>query len=396
MSETSTIGTNLKRIRHERGMSQEGLAEVAGLSRDTIAKLEQGRRRGERTTTLMKLARALDVEITELTGRRERLGGDRDGASVLAVRDVLLAPSLLPGLGGLDADDSGEATPPRELGAAIRRCWDLYWAGDFGTLTAVLPGLIAEARLSRRTLGATVAVSLAQAYQLASCLLVHFGRLDLAAVGAERAVTAAAEGDDARQWATMHGTYAWVLLHQARLEESERVAMAAAAQIEPSFSAPETHLAAWGNLLMTALAPAVAAGKDPAGYIDMAAAAARRIGHRVDAYQTAFGPASVRMQAVHAWATLKQPGRALEEARGIRPGHLRGISYSRHLLDVAQAHVDARQPRAAETRLAEARATSRIWFRHQAIARSLVAEVREITTRPTPTIRALATEVGLD
>ncbi|MFC4906168.1 helix-turn-helix domain-containing protein [Actinomadura gamaensis] len=396
MPETSTIGTNLKRIRRERAMSQEGLAERAGLSRDTVAKLEQGRRQGERTTTLMKLATALDVDLTELTGRRERLGGDRGDASVLALRDALLAPSLLPGLAGLDVDDDGAPTPPHELRAAVGRGWDLYWAGDFGSLTAALPGLIGETRLAHRTLGAAVAASLAQAYQLAACLLVHFGKLDLAALSAERAVTAAAEGDDEWQWATTHGTYAWVLLHQARLEEAERVAVLAAARIEPSFSAPEAHLAVWGNLLMTALAPAAAAGRDPSDYIDSAAAAARRIGHRVDAYQTAFGPATVRMQAVHAWATLKDPGHALAEARHVRPGELRGISYSRHLLDVAQVHVDARQPRAAETRLAEARATSRVWFRHQAIARSLVAEVREITTRPSPTIRSLVGELGLD
>jgi transcriptional regulator with XRE-family HTH domain len=396
MSESSTIGDRLKRIRRERGLSQEGLAEKSGLSKDTIAKLEQGRRRGERTTTLMRLANALDVELTELTGKRERLGPDRDGGSILAIRDVLLSPTLLPGMPGLDATDDGNPTPLPELQAAVTAGWDRYWSGDFGTLTALVPGLVTEARLTHRSLGSASAGMLAQAYQLAACLMVHLGKDDLAAIGAERGIRAAAEGGDEWQWATVQGTYSWVLYHQARLEEAERLAVAVAQQIEPSFSAPAAHVAAWGNMLMTALAPAVASGRDPGDYISMAAAGAERLGGRVDVYETAFGPATVRMQAVHAWTALKEPGKALSEAAKIRTGELRGISRGRHLLDVAQAHTDARQPRAAVIRLQEARDMSPVWFRHQGVARSLVAEVREIETRPSPAVRSLARSVGLD
>lgn len=395
MPEGSTLATNLKRIRRERGFSQETLAEKAGLSTATIAKIEQGRRLGERTSTLMRLANGLDVELTELTGRRERLGTDRDGGSVLAIRDVLLAPSLLPGLPGLDAEDSGDPTPLGELQASVARGWDAYWSGDFGMLLAAVPGLVSEARLTHHSLGPASAAELAQAYQLAACLLVHLGKDDLAAIAAERGIAAAAEGDDQWQWATIQGTYSWVLYHQARLTESETLAVKVAEQIEPAFSAPAEHVAAWGNMLMTALAPRVAAGGDPSDYISLAAAGAERLGRRLDAYQTAFGPATVRMQAVHAWATLKEPDRALAEAAKVRPGELRGISRGRHLLDVAQAHTDARQPQAATVRLQEAHRLSPVWFRHQGVARGLVAEVREITTRPSPAIRTLAHAVGI-
>ncbi|GAA4136018.1 helix-turn-helix transcriptional regulator [Actinomadura keratinilytica] len=396
MPETSTIRENLKRLRVERGLSQEGLAEKSGLSKATIAKLEQGRRQGERTTTLMRLANALDVELGELVGKRERLGEDRDGASVLAVRDAILSPSLLPGLPGLDAEDHGDPTPLPDLTAAVTTAWEAYWAGEFGKVAAAVPGLITEARLTHRSLGPAAAAPLAQAYQLGACLMVHFGRDDLAAIGAERGIVAAAEGDDEWQWATVQGTYAWVLHHQARLAEAEDLAMRVAEQIEPSFSAPDEHLAAWGNLLMTALAPACAAGKDPKDYVSKAAAAAERIGHRVDVYQTGFGPATVAMQAVHAYAVLKKPGQALKAAKNVRVGNLRGISRARHLLDVARAHVDAGQPRAAETTLAEARAMSRVWFRHQGLARTLAAEVREIQTRPSPVIRAMCRDLGIE
>ena len=390
-----TIGQSLKRHRRERGMTQEQLAERSGVSVDLIAKLEQGRRSTARISSLMKLARALDIELGALTDKRERIGADREGGSVLAVRDALLSPSLLPGLDGLDADDDGGATPIPELERAVSNGWDLYWAGDFGALAATVPGLISEARLTHRTLGASAASALTQAYQLAACLMVHLGKTDLAAIGAERGIAVAAGGDDEFQWATVQGTYAWVLLHQGRLEESEKLAVKVAARIEPSFSAPDVHLAAWGNLLMTALAPAVAAGRDPGDYLSMAAAGAERIGRRIDVYQTGFGPATVAMQEVHAYAE-SEPGKALKAAGRIRKDELLGIFYSRHLLDVAQAHVQARQPRTAVERLTEAQRRSPVWFRHQGIARSLVAEVREAETRMSPEVRSLARSVGLD
>lgn len=390
------IGESLRTLRRERGLTQETLAELSGVSVDLIAKLEQGRRSSARVTSLMKLANALDVEIGALTGKRERLAADRDGASVLAIRDVLLSPSLLPGLPGLDPADHGEPTPLPQLAAAVQAGWDRYWRGEFGPLAALVPGLITEARLTHDAVGAEAAALLGQAYQLAGCLTVHLGRTDLAAIAAERGVAAAAQGDDPWQWATIVGTSAWVLLHQARLDEAERLAVTAANQIEPSFSAPDAHLAAWGSLLMTALGPAVAAGRDPADYLSMASAAAERVGRPVDAYQTGFGRGLVLAQGVHAYASLREPGKALKAAARIEPGDLRGISYGRHILDVAAAYVQARHTKAAVVRLQEAHGLSPVWFRHQSIARSLVADVREIETRMSPAVRSLARSVGLD
>jgi hypothetical protein len=101
------------------------------------------------------------------------------------------------------------------------------------------------------------------------------------------------------------------------------------------------------------------------------------------------------MQATHAYTVLREPAHALEAARRIRPGDLRGISRGRHLLDVAQAHTDARHRRAAIERLQEARDLSPVWFRHQGVARSLVRDIREEETRPSPAIRSLAKSLAV-
>jgi transcriptional regulator with XRE-family HTH domain len=59
------FGQNLKRIRQDRGYSQEVLAERAGLHRTCVGSVE----RGERNISLINiaaLAHALDVPISEL------------------------------------------------------------------------------------------------------------------------------------------------------------------------------------------------------------------------------------------------------------------------------------------------------------------------------------------
>jgi transcriptional regulator with XRE-family HTH domain len=59
------FGQNIRRIRLERGYSQEVLAERANLHRTYVGSVE----RGERNISLVNivaLARALDVPITEL------------------------------------------------------------------------------------------------------------------------------------------------------------------------------------------------------------------------------------------------------------------------------------------------------------------------------------------
>jgi hypothetical protein len=76
---------------------------------------------------------------------------------------------------------------------------------------------------SRSSHAAPASSLLAQAYDLAAALLVHMGKEDLAALGAERAVTAAAASADAILHAVLQGTYAWVLLHQGRLAGPELV-----------------------------------------------------------------------------------------------------------------------------------------------------------------------------
>jgi transcriptional regulator with XRE-family HTH domain len=58
-------GDMLRRLRAENALTLRALAEISGVSYDTINKLELGRRPAH-ASTIRKLAHALDVEPREL------------------------------------------------------------------------------------------------------------------------------------------------------------------------------------------------------------------------------------------------------------------------------------------------------------------------------------------
>lgn len=391
---TETIGDRLRRIRRDAALTQEQLSASAGVSKDLIGMLEQNRRKSARITTLAKLANALGIEMSELLDKRPRLDGGVD-SSVLAIRDVLLSPDYLP---GFDAGDSGEPTPLADLHRAVATGWRQYWTGKFTELAASLPGMIGEARQALDVFGPRASAALAQSYQLTACLLTQMGRDELAALSAERAIQAATVGDDELQWATLHGTYSWIMLHQARHRDAENHALRIAERIEPSISkATPQHLTVWGGLLLTAMAPAAAAGRATAAldHIKISQAAAARLEHdRLD-YNVNFGPTQVAMQSTHAHAMLGEPAKALKAAHGVRHEDLQQISRGAHLIDVAQALTDARRRRDAVATLLQARKASPTWFRHQVLARSIVTELVEAKQQLSPALRGLARELRI-
>jgi transcriptional regulator with XRE-family HTH domain len=58
--------SNLKKLRKKKGWSQEKLAREAGISYQTLIKIEQDRIKTPRLDTLIKLAKALGVSLDKL------------------------------------------------------------------------------------------------------------------------------------------------------------------------------------------------------------------------------------------------------------------------------------------------------------------------------------------
>ena len=66
-----TIGQRIAKIRKEKGMTQQGLAQKIGIKRYLVANYEQGRTKiyGE---MLIHLALALDCTVDDLVGFKEK------------------------------------------------------------------------------------------------------------------------------------------------------------------------------------------------------------------------------------------------------------------------------------------------------------------------------------
>jgi len=71
------LGTQIKKLRNEKGLTQERLAKKIGLSRGSLSMIEINKREPD-NKTLQKLADFFDVSVDYLLGRtNERLTADK-------------------------------------------------------------------------------------------------------------------------------------------------------------------------------------------------------------------------------------------------------------------------------------------------------------------------------
>jgi len=66
LPEPGALGLNVKRLREAKGLSQNALAKVSGVSQAFISDVERGHRQAAMSTILAALARALGVTVDEL------------------------------------------------------------------------------------------------------------------------------------------------------------------------------------------------------------------------------------------------------------------------------------------------------------------------------------------
>lgn len=63
---TDIIAANVRRLRSERGWTQEHAADRAGLQQPSYARIELGRSPDVKLSTLLKLARAYEVRLSDV------------------------------------------------------------------------------------------------------------------------------------------------------------------------------------------------------------------------------------------------------------------------------------------------------------------------------------------
>ena len=392
----STIGQQIRRFRGK-ALTQKQLAEQADVSLDLIKKLERGARQGASIASLQKIARALDVDIADLVGKRYGIPSEDPDAGIVAIRRALTAVDDL-------IDDSPEQTPVtlREAQRSVDYAWGAYWGGRYETLAAVLPPGLSQLRATAHAAQngdvPTAHELLARMYWVTGCTLVHLGQADPAFVAIRSALLAAERGNDPLLAATLRGSVSWQLLVQGRYEEAHKVALKAAASVEPPGDASTAELAVYGSLILQG---ATAAGREqnPGRALDLARAAnevAGRLGVDTKDYECNFGPSQVVMQTVDINVSSEQYSEALKAAKAMpnQGAGLTQVSQARHLLDRAAALTRVGQPqKALDLLLTAERVGGPEWTNYQTLLKQVVSELLE-KERPTA-LRGLAQRVGV-
>jgi transcriptional regulator with XRE-family HTH domain len=389
------------RIRQLRGkiLTQQQLADAAGVSIDLIRKLEQGIRHTASVVVLQRIAAALDVDLARLLSKPAALTSAKGEAGVLAIRRALTTvDDLLP--------DPTWADEPLGLGDAERAvdyAWGAYWNGRYELLGAILPTTLPQLRATLRAVPAAersrAAEILARAYQVTGDTLVHLGQPADAWMAIRHGIDAADQGDDELLAAALRASVAWQLLVQGRYHESEQVAVTAAQAIEPAGDVPAQQVSAYGILTVTA-ATATARAQRAAATVDLlseASQAAARLGNvERSEHQTTFGPAKIAMLTVDCAVVQEQYPQALAAASKLpRDADLTLASRARHLADIAYSQMQTGKDDAAVATLLTMESMAPDWVKYQTLPRQTTAELVERQRRISPRLRGLAQRLGV-
>jgi transcriptional regulator with XRE-family HTH domain len=385
-----TIGYQLRRLRRLRGLTQEELADRADVSRDLVAKLEQGRRRTARIASLTSLARALDAELSELVTRaapaREPVArrSDRRWVEGAAV--------------------GRRATTMTDVSALVDRVHGAYQAARYseagGLLRSVndtVDALVAEGPTSERRdalrLQASTAIAAAKLATRAGDALA--GRL-----AAERAREAAEAAEDPLGRAASAYQLICAQLRAGGQDDCETAEELAVYWAEGLRGADANSLT-WRGALTLISAIIAARRGDPAEArrrLDHAEDLAQRLGADCNIGWTAFGPTNVMIHRVSATVALDDPDAALATAEQIditaMPVGLRGRQAQFHL-DSAWAHAQLQEDPLAVIHLLDTERVAPEFVLTNPNVRRLIRNLLERERRTMPGLRGLALRAGV-
>ncbi|MBN6050763.1 helix-turn-helix domain-containing protein [Nonomuraea sp. RK-328] len=408
MKDASTEpGARLRELRKRRGLTQEDLAELAGVSLPTIKKIEQGG--SARMETYRQIAKVFNVTtVWFVSAGPPRPTVDTGDDTVLTeMRAAIIPPIGLNGMPVLGTADYDDVALPRlaDAAAAVNRA---YHADRYDDLAHLLPALVRSAHyhVARFNDGA----ERTQAHKVRSAVLGLAGRYliqirahDLALMTLQEAARDAITAGDQALAASAVSSQAWAMLRQGRFDEVEQLCAHAADQIEPRMSqATPDELAAWGWMLMRASAGAIRNNRpeEASEYLGLAKTAGARLGREHDlGGQKAFGPLTVALQEPENAMIEGRPDKALEamDALPHDVGRTNPSTLNRAQLDRARALVrvgDADQATEVMTQLRREHAG---WLQYQQAGRDVTREILESRARmPSSQQRDLADFLGLD
>ncbi|MFE5159090.1 helix-turn-helix domain-containing protein [Streptomyces sp. NPDC056697] len=405
------LAENVKRFRMAAGLSQEDLAERAGMSVGPIRCLEQGK--NVRMETLREVASALGVTTSQLmmSSSPEPVGFDPNRMHLRDLRAALTPAVSLRGHTWSTPDN--DLTMSR-LRRSVQDFAKLYFAGSYGSLAIDLPrtlraaddavaGFDGDDALKARVLRS-------QARRVAGMFLTQVRQYDLAHIALSSAVQDAQEAGDQAAAASAIGGMCWLLMRTTRFDEAERIAAESMDVVEPRIKgATEDEYATWGGLAMEAAAAAARNHRvdEAKEYRKAAATAGKAVGraHRnLLRHWSIFGPVTVAMKELEDSMIVGDARtvlRRVSDEEVFKPKaweRLGGASTNdthRYRLDVARARVRTGDASGAMEVLAKLDAEAPEWFRHQHSAVDTFHEVTKKRRTLTTEMRAVGSHLGV-
>jgi transcriptional regulator with XRE-family HTH domain len=396
MPETQTIGRRIQSVRKRRGLSQNQLASLAGVSVSLIRQLEQDQRQDTRLDTLRKLAVALRVPTAELAPQPIHPDAAPD--------DVQHWEPVRRALDGTATHVPAEPPALSTLQDAFDAARPLFRRGEFTELIPRLTELLtdADALVDASSPASTAARRLrSRIRQMTAWLMIMSWQFDTADLAIRLALD---DAPDTRSAVPVMDADCWRYLRQGDLSKAREVAIRWADDIEPPkiTKASRDDLASWGLMLLRVSTTAIRDNRpgeadDALTFARMAATGIRRIEHNSDdGMLHAFGPKTVALMTAENAMVSGRPDITLHVASTIsRDNYPLPWVWNRHRLDVAHAHAAMRQYPEALAVLQDIRRELPEWLVQQRYARDILAKIVDKRRTLTPEMRELADFISL-
>jgi transcriptional regulator with XRE-family HTH domain len=238
MTADGGAGARIRRYRRARGLSLDQAAGLAGISKPYLSRLERGERTIDSWSLLQKIAVALEVPVSDLTGqlRGTQNGSRRDTfRGVERVRLALLDP------GGPCRSDSEIESLVGGLDILMNSC-------DMDRQAQIVPNLLGWTQIRADAAGSVEAHKhVAISAYAATFMMRNLGEMDLAWMAADRMRIAAEKTDDRAIRRLAAYAQAHVLAPVGALQRAASVASEA---IEEAAPITDEDLASLGSCLL--------------------------------------------------------------------------------------------------------------------------------------------------
>lgn len=395
MTSPEELGERLRALRKLHRLTQQELADFAGVSKSLVSKVEAGQRAGS-WDLAAKVARSLGVSPAALMGLSPQAPAYPD-------RITECLPALRQAIVDYDRPRPGPpAQSLRVLADEVHRAGQLRLHARYGALGEILPGLLDDLTWAvHHTRGDEQSRAfwmLTAAYRCADAIAHKLGHQDLSIAAIERVQWAAERSRDDLVIATAGYVRAETYFVVGRAESGLQILEDVGVPIARRTLTDHRAASVYGALHARAAVLAAHGGLGPTAraHLKIARAMADLVDADVELFHTSFGPSSVKVHEVAVAVELRDCDAAVRRAVDwVPPASLPAERASHHFIDLARAQTWVGDHAGAVTSLLNARRLAPQHTRAHPGTHEVVQAILRRPRRSADAVRGLAIWLGM-